>query len=45
MLIGYEYYDSILNKWFSHYLCGVDNGIESIANVTYQSNVDGSWST
>ncbi len=45
MLIGDEYYDSILNKWFSHYLCGVDNGIESIANVTYQSNVDGSWST
>lgn len=45
MLIGDEYYDSILNKWFSHYLCGVDNGIENIANVTVQSNVDGSWDT
>ncbi len=40
-----EYYDTILNKWFSHYLYGVNNGIERMANVTVQSNVDGSWNT
>lgn len=40
-----EYYDTILNKWFSHYLYGVNNGIERMANVTVQSNVDGSWDT
>lgn len=43
--INGEYYDSILNKWFSHYLYNVDNGIENMANVTVQSNVDGSWDT
>lgn len=40
-----EYYDTILNKWFSHYLYGVNNGIERMANVTVQSNVDGKWDT
>lgn len=47
--IGNEYYDSILNKWFSHYLYseydGTDNGIENMAAVTVQDNVDGSWKT
>lgn len=43
--IGEDTYDSILNKWFSHYLYGVDNGIENMAEVTYQDNVDGSWHT
>ena len=43
--IGDELYDSILNKWFSHYLYGVNNGIESMAAVTVQDNVDGSWDT
>ena len=36
-------YDELLNKWFSHYLYGVENGIEDMAEVTVQSNVDGSW--
>lgn len=36
-------YDEILNKWFSHYLYGVENGIENMPEVTAQSNLDGSW--
>ena len=36
-------YDSLLNRWFSHYLYNVPNGIEKMAAVTVQSNVDGSW--
>lgn len=38
-----ELYDTVLNRWFSHYLYGVDNGAENMAAVTVQSNVDGSW--
>lgn len=38
-----ELYDTVLNRWFSHYLYGVDNGAENMAPVTVQSNVDGSW--
>lgn len=45
LYINGEYYDSILNRWFSHYLYGVDNGAEDMANVTWQSNLDGSWHT
>lgn len=45
MMINGEYYDSILNKWFSHYLYNVNNGIENMPNVTVQNNVDGSWDT
>ena len=44
MYIDDELYDTVLNKWFSHYLYGVDNGAENMAPVTVQSNVDGSWS-
>lgn len=44
MYIDDELYDTVLNKWFSHYLYGVDNGAENMAPVTMQSNVDGSWS-
>ncbi len=43
--IGDELYDDVLNKWFSHYLYGVKNGIEKMAEVTVQSNVDGEWVT
>ena len=43
MYIDDQLYDEILNKWFSHYLYGVDNGIEDMPNVTAQSNTDGSW--
>lgn len=38
-------YNGILNKWFSHYLYGQDNGAENMSAVTVQSNVDGSWTT
>ena len=44
MYIDDELYDTVLNKWFSHYLYGVDNGAENMAPVTVQSNVDGRWS-
>lgn len=44
MYIDDELYDTVLNKWFSHYLYGEDNGAENMAPVTVQSNVDGSWS-
>ena len=43
--INGELWDETLNKWLSHYLYGVDNGIENMAEVTVQSNVDGSWKT
>jgi X-Pro dipeptidyl-peptidase len=36
-------YNSLLNRWFSHYLYNVPNGVEKMAAVTVQSNVDGSW--
>lgn len=38
-------WDELLNKWLCHYLYGVENGIEDMAAVTAQSNVDGSWRT
>lgn len=38
-----ELYDTVLNRWFSHYLYGVNNGADQMAAVTVQSNVDGSW--
>jgi len=41
-----ESYNNVLNRWFSHYLCGVENGAENMAAVTAQSNVDASvWNT
>ena len=39
-LIGEESYDAILNQWFSHYLYGLDNGVEDMAAVTAQSNTN-----
>lgn len=38
-----ELYDTVLNRWFSHYLYGENNGAENMAAVTVQSNLDGSW--
>ncbi len=44
MYIDEVLYDEILNKWFCHYLYGVDNGAENMPAVTAQSNVDsGKW--
>ena len=41
-----ESYNSVLNRWFSHYLYGVENGAEDMAAVTVQDNSDGSvWRT
>ena len=46
MYIGDEMYDEILNQWFSHYLYDLDNGIEDMAAVTIQSNLDADeWTT
>lgn len=45
-MIGEQSYDEILNQWFSHYLYGVDNGIENMPAVTAQSNNDTKvWNT
>ena len=45
MIVGGELWEETVNKWLSHYLYGVDNGIENMKAVTVQSNVDGSFST
>ena len=38
-----ENYDDLVNRWLSHYLCGIDNGVENIKDYIVQSNVDGTW--
>lgn len=44
--IGDQYYDEILNRWFSHYLYDVKNGAENMPAVTAQSNYDANqWNT
>ena len=45
VLIDGRAYDDVLNKWYSHYLFGVDNGAEDMATVTVQNNVTGKWDT
>ena len=45
MLVNGELWEETVNKWLSHYLYGVDNGIENMKAVTVQSNVDGSFTT
>ena len=45
MIIDGELWEETVNKWLSHYLYGVDNGIENMKAVTVQSNVDGSFRT
>lgn len=41
-----ESYNNVLNRWFSHYLCGVENGAENMAAVTAQDSHDASvWHT
>jgi len=44
-LFNGELWDEIMNQWLSHYLYNVDNGIENMAAVTVQSNIDGSFRT
>lgn len=43
--VGEYTYTEILNRWFSHYLLGADNGVENMAAVTAQSNTDGEFKT
>jgi len=41
-----QYYDEILNEWFSHYLYGVENGAEDMPAVLVQNNTDQTvWET
>lgn len=44
-IVNGELWDETQNKWLSHYLYGIDNGIEDMAEVTVQSNIDGSFET
>ena len=44
--IGDETYDEILNRWFSHYLYGVENGAEDMAAVIAEDAHDADvWHT
>ena len=43
IMIGDMTYKELLNRWFSHYLAGVDNGIENLPCVLAQNNTDGSF--
>lgn len=45
MNVNGELWEETVNKWLSHYLYDVDNGIENMKAVTVQSNVDGSFRT
>ena len=45
MIVNGELWEETVNKWLSHYLYGVDNGIENMPSVTVQSNADGSFRT
>ncbi|KXT83608.1 Xaa-Pro dipeptidyl-peptidase [Streptococcus sp. DD11] len=33
-------FDDLLNRWYSHYLYGLDNGVETIPTVQVQNNYD-----
>ena len=37
-------WQDIENQWLSHYLYGVENGIENMPTVSVQSNIDGQFS-
>ncbi len=46
IMIDGQYYDDIVNRWISHYLCGVENGAEDMPAVLVQSNLDQNrWET
>lgn len=40
ILIDGQYYDDIVNRWISHWLCGIDNGAEDMPAVLVQSNIE-----
>ena len=43
IVVNGDLWEQIMNKWLSHYLYDVDNGIENMPAVSVQSNVDGSF--
>ena len=43
MMVNGELWQELMNKWLSHYLYDVENGIENMPAVLVQSNVDGSY--
>lgn len=44
--INGEAYQQVINRWFSHYLYDINNGVENMPTVTAQNNLDGSkWKT
>ena len=42
-MVNGELWQELMNKWLSHWLYGVDNGIENMPAVSVQSNLDGSY--
>ena len=44
-MVNGELWQELMNKWLSHWLYGVDNGIENMPAVTVQSNLDGSYAS
>ena len=44
-IINGELWEETVNRWLTHYLYDVDNGVEDMAPVTVQSNLDGSFRT
>ena len=44
-IINGELWQELINKWLSHWLYDIDNGIENMPAVSVQSNVDGSFTS
>ena len=42
-MVNGEIWEEIMNKWLSHYLYDVENGIEDMPAVSVQSNLDGTY--
>ena len=40
-----EHYLGLVNRWFSHYLAGCENGVENLPQYIIQDNVTGSFYT
>ena len=43
IMVNGELWQEVMNKWLSHYLYDVDNGIENMPMVSVQSNIDSSF--
>ena len=44
-MVNGELWQETVNKWLCHYLYGVDNGIENMAELTVQNNLSGEYET